>query len=142
MTCNVLRHNREVTSWPGFVDPEAYFAIKRFRMKMVNIESSCWIEKTPQKNELAEKRNVNLVVRIHDVLGTGLGNSECVSLGVIEVTQSSEISVKTADIKDTQVPEYMKMSYNTDTRKIQEIETPKVQISTWFSRFSCFSCFI
>jgi len=92
----------------------------------VNLESSCWIEKTPQKNELAERRNVNLVVRIPDVLGTGLDNDECISLGDIEVPQSSEISVKTPEIKDT--------------RKIQEIETPKFQISTWFSCF--FSCFI
>jgi len=122
----VIRYNREVISWPGFVDPETYFALKRFRMNSTTLESSCWIEKTPQKNELAERRNVNLVVRIPDVLGTGLDNDECISFGV-----------KTPDITETRVPEYMKMS-DTDTRKIQEIETPKFQISTWFSCFSCF----
>ena len=141
MTCNVVKYNREVVSWPGFVDTEAYFAIKRFRMKMVNPDVYNWNEQELKTNELANKRKVRLSVRIPDTIGTGLDSTECVSIGSIE-THNSDLSVQTIDIKDTQVPEYMKVSDEmTDTQKIQEIETSKVQISTWFSWFSWFSCF-
>lgn len=138
MTCNIISYNHEVISWPGFVDTESYFAIKRFRMKMVNPDVFNWVEQVSKTNELANKRKVRLSVRIPDTIGTGLNSTECVSIGVIE-TCNSDISIKTIDIKDTKVST-RKITYEmSDSQKIQRKETTKISKSF---RFSCFSCFL
>lgn len=138
MTCIVVKYNREVVSWPGFVDTEVYFAIKRFRMKMVNPDVYNWIEQEPKTNELAKKRKVRLSVRIPDTIGTGLNSTECVNIGSVET--HSDISIKTIDIKDTKAPTQKMPDETSDSRNTQRKETKK-NYKSFRLCFSCFPCF-
>ena len=62
-----------------------------------------WIEKKQPKNDLAERRNIKLSVKIPDVLGTGVQDSRCIYIRTIDFSTKVSKSHETSPVKTSSI---------------------------------------